>query len=206
MLELPLYDNLVEVRQAALGCTACGRSETRNQVVFGAGNDRADIMIVGEAPSATDDQTGQPYTGPAGDLLDTLLGEAGINREDVWITNLLRCFQGRQRGGRLENQPARITEIRACSRWLNLEIQYVQPSVLIALGSPAAKALIAKDFKLTENRGSIHHRPDGIRVVATTQPAYVMRLVEIVDQVTADAERARLVSDLVVAREASAGS
>ena len=144
MMELPLYQSLDEVRADALNCRACGRARTRRQVVFGAGDPDAKIMIVGEAPSATDDDTGLPYTGPAGDYLDELLAEAGTSRDAIWITNLLRCFEGRRRGGRIENQPARLAEIRACSRWLNLEIQYVAPKAIIAMGSPAAHALISQ--------------------------------------------------------------
>lgn len=196
MMELPLYNSLEEVRQAALGCRACRRAETRRQVVFGAGNPNADLMLVGEAPSSTDDATGIPYSGPAGDVLDELLIEAGASREEVWITNLLRCYEGRERDGRPENQPARTSEIRACVRWLNLEIQYVSPRVIVAVGAPAARALISPDFRLTEQRGAIHTRPDGIKVIATTQPAYVMRLRNLADQETADTERARLLDDL----------
>ncbi|HLT18990.1 MAG TPA: uracil-DNA glycosylase [Thermomicrobiales bacterium] len=196
MMELPLYNSLEEVRQAALGCRACRRAETRRQVVFGAGNPNADLMLVGEAPSSTDDATGIPYSGPAGDVLDELLIEAGASREEVWITNLLRCYEGRERDGRPENQPARTSEIRACVRWLNLEIQYVSPRVIVAIGAPAARALISPDFRLTEQRGAIHTRPDGIKVIATTQPAYVMRLRNLADQDTADTERARLLDDL----------
>jgi DNA polymerase len=160
-------------------------------------------MLVGEAPSSTDDATGLPYTGPAGDLLDDLLIEAGTTRDAVWITNLLRCFEGRERDGRHENQPARTSEIRACARWLNLEIQYVKPKVIVALGAPAARALIDPDFKLTDGRGTPHARPDGIQVIATTQPAYVMRLRNIVDQETAEAERLHLIADIKIAIEAA---
>ncbi len=205
MMELPLYANIEEVSADALGCRACGRAETRAQVVFGAGNRDADLMIVGEAPSATDDSTGLPYTGPAGEVLDELLAEAGTQRDAVWITNLLRCFEGRRRDGRLENQPARTSEIRACSRWLNLEIQYVKPRVIVAMGSPAAHALISPEFKLTEQRGTAHRRSDGTQVIATTQPAYVMRLVNLADRETAERERERLVADLQRAVELATG-
>lgn len=206
MMELPLYGNIDEVRAAAMQCQACGRAETRTRVVFGAGDPDASLMIVGEAPSSTDDSTGLPYTGPAGDVLDGMLAEAGTSRDDIWITNLLRCFEGRRRDGRLENQPARTTEIRACSRWLNLEIQYVKPRVIVAMGSPAARALISPDFKLTEERGTVHRRSDGIQIIATTQPAYVMRLVNLVDRDAADRERELLVADLSRAVELSAAT
>ncbi len=203
MMELPLYTSIDEVRSDALGCRACGRADTRRQVVFGAGDPNANLMLVGEAPSSTDDSTGLPYTGPAGDLLDQLLEEAGTSRDEVWITNLLRCFEGRRRDGRLENQPARTSEIRACSRWLNLEIQYVRPTVIVAMGSPAARALISPDFRLTEQRGQEHRRSDGIVVIATSQPAYVMRLVNLVDREKSDHERAMIVADLKLATKIS---
>ncbi len=199
MMELPLYSNIDEVRQAANGCQACGRAETRTQVVFGAGNPGARIMLVGEAPSSSDDVSGIPYSGPAGDLLDELLAEAGTTREQIWITNLLRCFEGRERGGQVENQPARLTEIRACSRWLNLEIQYVDPAVILAIGAPAARALIGSDFRLTERRGKPVTRPDGRTVVATLQPAYVMRIGSIVDDVARVESRALVLADLTLA-------
>jgi DNA polymerase len=205
MMELPLYANIDEVRQAALGCRACGRSETRRQVVFGAGNSNADLMLVGEAPSATDDSTGLPFTGPAGDMLDDLLIEAGTSRDEIWITNLLRCFEGRRRDGRIENQPARQREIQACKRWLDLEIQYVDPKVILAVGAPAAKALIAPDFKLTEQRGQPVQRPDGRTAIATIQPAYVMRLRTLVDEAAEAAAREQLVDDLRLAVRTAAG-
>lgn len=199
MMELPLYASIEEVRQAALDCRACGRAETRRQVVFGAGNPEARLMLVGEAPSSTDDSTGLPFTGPAGDLLDELLEEAGTSRDEVWITNLLRCFEGRRRDGRIENQPARQGEIRACKRWLDLEIQYVNPRVILAVGAPAAKTLIAPDFKLTEQRGVLIQRADGRTAIATIQPAYVMRLRSLVDDAASNAARKEFVADISAA-------
>jgi DNA polymerase len=163
-------------------------------------------MLVGESPSATDDSTGLPFTGPAGDLLDELLEEAGISRDEIWITNLLRCFESRQRDGRVENQPARQGEIRACKRWLDLEVQYVDPRVILAVGAPAAKALIAADFKLTEQRGVPVQRADGRIAIATLQPAYVMRLRSLVDESTEAAAREHLVADLRLAVRTAAGS
>src|SRR5690606_31824455 len=84
MMELPLYNNVDEIREAARSCTACARSAERRQVVFGHGNPEADLMLVGEAPSAADDSTGLPFTGPAGTLLDEVLAEAGVERRQLW--------------------------------------------------------------------------------------------------------------------------
>jgi uracil-DNA glycosylase len=156
-------------------------------------------MLVGEAPSSTDDSTGKPFTGPAGRLLDDLLQEAGIHRRDIWITNLTRCFAGRTRNGRMENRPASAREITACSTWMGVELQFVNPRVILAIGTPAAKALIGGGFRLQAQRGEVVERPDGRLVIATIQPAYVMRLTSIVDRAASAAARADLASDIRLA-------
>lgn len=202
MLELPLYASLDEVRDAADACIACGRADGRTQVVFGAGNPRASLMLIGEAPSATDDDTGKPFTGPAGKLLDRILGELGLHRRDLWITNLVRCFDGALKNGRMENRPAKVSEIRACALWRDLEIRFVDPAVILAVGAPAAKALLGSDFKLQESHGQLFRRPDGRQVVATIQPAYVMRL-QSLDEPAHERARAQLVEDIRVAATAA---
>src|SRR5688572_12544311 len=110
MLELPLYPTLESARLAFAECRACARCETRDQVVFGLGNPDAALMLVGEAPSPTDDKTAKPFTGPAGKLLDQFLEEVGLHRRDLWITNLVRCFDGTLKNGRMENRPVRAGE------------------------------------------------------------------------------------------------
>lgn len=156
-------------------------------------------MIVGEAPSSTDDDTGKPFTGPAGRLLDRILAEVGIERGDVWITNLTRCFAGRERNGRVENRPAAVREMDACQTWMDLELRYVNPRVILAVGAPPAKRLIDRAFRLQEQRGTIIERPDGRLVIATIQPAYVMRLTSLVDKAASDAAREQLVGDIRLA-------
>lgn len=199
MQELPLYQSIEEVREAADGCRACERSQTRQQVVFGAGYPQAPLMLIGEAPSSTDDATGKPFTGPAGKLLDAVLDEAGIDRHSIWITNLVRCFAGRERDGRVENRPARVGEINACRRWLDLEIKFVNPRAILAIGAPAARFLINRDFQLREQRGVTVERPDGRRALATIQPAYVMRLRNLVDEAAYRDARQQLASDVRLA-------
>lgn len=156
-------------------------------------------MLVGEAPSATDDATGQPFTGPAGRLLDEMLAEHGLHRRDLWITNLVRCFAGRIRDGRPENRPVKAGELAACAQWMNQELMFVNPAVILAIGAPAAKALIAKDFKLQEQRGQLFERPDGRTAIATLQPAYVMRLRNLVDHDAYLAARKLLSDDIALA-------
>ena len=198
MQELPLYPTLASARLAALDCVACGRAAERTQVVFGAGNSQAALMLVGEAPSSTDDQTGKPFTGPAGKLLDRLFEEIGVQRRDVWITNLTRCYAGVMRNGRAENRPVKAGEIKACRTWMDLEISYVNPKVLLAVGAPAAKQLIGPEFRLKEQHGEFFERADGRLVTATVQPAYVMRLLSIAPEAY-DFARASLVVDLQLA-------
>ena len=202
MQELPLFPTLESARLAARECVACGRSGERIQVVFGAGNPGAALMLVGESPSSTDDQTGKPFTGPAGRLLDRLFEEIGIHRRDVWITNLTRCFAGVVRNGRTENRPVKAGEIKACRFWMDLEIGYIDPKVLLAVGAPAAKQLIGPDFRLKEQHGEFFERPDGRLVTATVQPAYVMRLLSIEPEAY-DMARAALVIDVQLAAAAA---
>jgi uracil-DNA glycosylase len=198
MLELPLYPTLESARLAVADCRACARSGTRDQVVFGLGNPDAALMLVGEAPSPTDDKTGKPFTGPAGKLLDQLLDEAGLHRRDLWITNLVRCFDGALKNGRMENRPVRAGEAKACRTWLDLELRYVNPKVILAIGAPAARHLIGPDFRLQEQHGQLIPLANGRLVIATIQPAYVMRLATINPDAQA-AARAQVVSDICIA-------
>jgi DNA polymerase len=202
MLELPLFPTLESARLAVNDCRACSRSETRDQVVFGFGNPHADLMLVGETPSPTDNMTGKPFTGPAGKLLDKVLDEIGLHRRDLWITNLVRCFDGSLKNGRMENRPVRAGEAKACRTWLDLEIRYVDPKVILAIGAPAARHIIGPDFRLQEQHGQLISLANGRTAVATIQPAYVMRLASINPDAQA-AVRDQLVSDIRVAARAA---
>jgi uracil-DNA glycosylase family 4 len=202
MLELPIFPTLESARLAVAGCRACPRSATRDQVVFGLGNPDATLMLVGEAPSPTDNSTGKPFTGPAGKLLDQMLDELGLHRRDLWITNLVRCFDGSLKNGRMENRPVRAGEAQACRTWLDLELRYVNPKVVLAIGAPAARYIIGRDFRLQEQHGQLVPLPDGRTAVATIQPAYVMRLATINPDAQANA-RAQLVNDIRIAARAA---
>lgn len=202
MMQLPLYPTLESARLAADGCVACGRADGRTQVVFGHGNPDARLMLIGEAPSSTDDDTGKPFTGPAGKLLDALLRDLGVHRRDLWITNLVRCFDGGMKNGRMKNRPARVSEIKACAMWRDLEIRYVNPRVILAVGAPAAKHIIGSDFRLKEQHGEIFELPDGRKALATVQPAYVMRL-KAHDEDAHQLGMAQLIDDLRIAVRAA---
>lgn len=201
MQSLPLYPTLESAASACQECRACPRFQTRQIVVFGSGDPRARLMLVGEAPSATDDATGKPFTGPAGKLLDAVLAEAGISRSAIWITNLVRCFAGRERNNRPENRPASAREIAACRIWMSTELQLVHPRVILAIGAPAARELIDPEYRLQEQRGQIHSLPGGRQAIATYQPAYVMRLANLVDRAASDEARRMLAADVRLAVE-----
>lgn len=187
-MQLSFYTSLDEVRTEARKCQGCSRAEQRYQVVMGAGDPNARLMLIAEYPSQSDDRTGIPYSGPAGDYLDVLLEHAGINRSVIYITNIVRCYStgtGRT-GDRISS--ATQAQQRACSVWTDLEVQFVRPDVILALGGPSAKALIDSDFELTAQRGQWYTRTDGIDVLATYQPAYVLRLGRHDPQAAKDAE------------------
>lgn len=202
---LPLfsdYDSLDAARAAAMRCIRCTLSASRNHVVFGAGNPNAAIMLIGQGPSLTDDQTGLPYTGPAGEYLDTALQQAGLRRDEVWLTNLHKCVATKlnQETNRPEMRPPKAAEVAACNGWLEQELFWIKPTVLVAIGGPAAQTLLGKDFQLGEQRGQWLAGPQGIPTLATYQPTYLKRLSEW-DRPAAVQGWRDLIADLRAARE-----
>jgi uracil-DNA glycosylase family 4 len=160
-------DELKVLGDEASGCTACRLSETRTQVVFGVGAFDADVMFVGEAPGRNEDLEGEPFVGAAGALLDRLLGEVGIDRDDVYIANVLKC---RPPG----NRDPRPDEIEACKGYLKRQLELVDPAVVMTLGNFATKLLLKRNVGITRLRGSVYpwwHR----HLVPTFHPAAALR-------------------------------
>ncbi|MEZ4770127.1 MAG: uracil-DNA glycosylase [Caldilineales bacterium] len=173
----PQYDTLPAVKKACLACTRCELSQTRHTVVFGAGDPAARLMLIGQGASQTDDRTGIPYSGPAGEYLDKALESAGLSREQVWITNVTKCLAAKEgKDGRVELRPPRKAELDACRPWLEDELLLIRPAAIVAVGGPAAQALIDPGFNLTEHRGQWYDGPGGIPTLATYQPTYLVRL------------------------------
>jgi DNA polymerase len=202
---LPLfsdYESLDDVRAAGLRCLRCPLSASRNRVVFGAGNAEAKIMLIGQGPSLTDDNTGLPYTGPAGEFLDTALQQAGLNRAEVWLTNLHKCVATKvdKNSGRTEMRPPKMEEVNACNEWLEQELFWVKPRVIVAIGGPAAQTLLGSAFHLSEQRGQWLPGPHSIPTLATYQPTYLKRLSQW-DRPAAVQGWRDLVADLRAARE-----
>lgn len=157
-------------------CTDCGLSKTRANVVFGNGDTAAKLTIVAEGPSAADNHTTFPFSGPAGELLDEVLIANGLMRSDIWLTNIIKCRAADFKDGVLKNRPPKSAEIKACAKWLNGELTLIQPAVILCMGAPAAKTLIHRSFRITEQRGhwftDTHYAPFAM---ATFNPAYVLR-------------------------------
>lgn len=158
---------LTVLREDVVGCTRCRLSETRTQVVFGDGTVEAEVMVVGEAPGADEDRTGVPFVGKAGRMLDLLLAAVGFPRERVYICNVLKCRPP-------ENRDPAPDEVARCAPYLKRQIELVQPRVILAVGRFAAQSLTRSDASMARLRGRAHEY-EGVPVVATYHPAYLLR-------------------------------
>jgi uracil-DNA glycosylase family protein len=172
---IPAGATLDELREIAAGCTACDLWRLGTQTVFGEGARPAELMLVGEQPGDREDREGRPFVGPAGALLDRALGDAGIERERVYISNVVKHFKWTPKGKRRIHDTPNEREIVACRPWLEAEIELVTPSVLVCLGATAAKALLGRGFRLTRHRGELFESELGPLVTATLHPSAVLR-------------------------------
>jgi uracil-DNA glycosylase family 4 len=155
------------IRVELHNCSRCKLSPTRKNIVFGSGNPRADLMFVGEAPGADEDEQGLPFVGRAGQLLTKIIESIGLRREEVFICNILKC---RPPG----NRNPEPDEIAACEQFLFRQIEAVKPKVICALGAFSAKTLLGSNEPISRLRGSlIDYR--GIKLMATFHPAYLLR-------------------------------
>ncbi|EPH45684.1 UdgX family uracil-DNA binding protein [Streptomyces aurantiacus] len=210
---VPARGGLPALRRAAADCRGCPLYADATQTVFGAGPARARLMLVGEQPGDQEDRAGEPFVGPAGRLLRSALGEAGIEDEQAYFTNAVKHFkfapvtEGRKR--RIHKAPS-LGELTACRPWLAAEIKRVDPELVVALGATAGKSLLGSSFKVTESRGALlsltpgadlpltaeekhDSDDDGRRLLATVHPSAVLRAKD------RDEAFAGLVSDLRVA-------
>jgi DNA polymerase len=195
-------ESLEERGAAAAACRACDLWRNATQTVFGEGSERAAVMMVGEQPGDREDLEGRPFVGPAGRVLDTALQEVGIDRDLVYMTNVVKHFKWRPRGKRRIHQKPNAEEIRACRPWLESELALVKPRVLVCLGSVAAQALLGREFRVTRERGRFVESTLAERVTATVHPSSILRAGD--DEARALAME-QFVEDLrVVAREVSA--
>ena len=167
-------DALAEVARAAKECQACPLWEIGTQTVFGSGPADARLMFVGEAPGQQEDRQGKPFVGPAGSLFDQALARAGIDRPEVYVTNTVKHRPWQAQNGRQKNRAPKQSEINACRPWLTEELRLIGPELIVCLGAVAAKAILGRDFKLTQQRGQWLPGPNGAEVLATLHPSYVL--------------------------------
>ncbi len=173
---MPEGGGVAALRRAAAGCRGCELWSAATQTVFGEGPARAELMLVGEQPGDREDLSGHPFVGPAGRVLDSALGMAGIDRDAVYLTNAVKHFRWNARGKRrLHERPAR-SHIVACTPWLRAELERIEPRVLVLMGAVAAQSLLGPDFSVMRERGVVHEAPDGLpTVVATVHPSSILR-------------------------------
>ena len=173
------------LREQVAGCRRCALCESRTQTVFGVGNRRAQLLIIGEAPGAEEDRRGEPFVGRAGQLLNSMLRAIGCAREDVYIANVLKC---RPPG----NRDPSPTEVASCLPYLQRQIELLSPALILVVGRIAAQNLLATDVPIARLRGMVHRfGTTGIPVVVTYHPAYLLR---------SPGEKRRAWTDLKLAR------
>ncbi|MDQ6972268.1 MAG: uracil-DNA glycosylase [Mariprofundaceae bacterium] len=162
-----LPGNLADLRAAAASCRACGLSEQRRQVVFGQGSEQPEVLFIGEAPGEQEDAQGEPFVGPAGQLLNRMLGSVHWSREQVYIMNIIKCRPPRNRDPKPE-------EIQACSRWFDAQWDVLQPRLVCLLGRVAAQRVLGSDAPLSALRGHWHEYR-GVPVLVSYHPSYLLR-------------------------------
>jgi DNA polymerase len=141
---IPPRPTLTSLKNAAAGCKACDLWEKGTQTVFGDGARRSRVMFVGEQPGNEEDLSGKPFVGPAGRLFDSALDDAGIDRKQTYVTNVVKHFKWEPRGKRRIHKKPNATQIAACRPWLEAELLVVKPDVIVALGATAAQSLISR--------------------------------------------------------------
>jgi DNA polymerase len=158
-----------ELRAQVAVCTQCELHQGRTQTVFGVGNERAEWMLIGEAPGAEEDKQGEPFVGRAGQLLTSMIVAMGMRREDVFICNILKCRPP-------SNRDPKPEEAAACSGYLRRQIELVKPKIILAIGRIAAQNLLNTDTPIGKMRGRVYKHPTkDIPVIVTYHPAYLLR-------------------------------
>jgi uracil-DNA glycosylase len=168
--------SMAEIRDLAAGCRACDLWARATQTVFGEGPSSARVLVVGEQPGNSEDLEGVPFVGPAGRLLDRVLGEAGIDRRTVYLTNVVKHFKWRRAPSgkrRIHDKPNR-GQVEACRPWLEAEVMRVRPEIIVCLGATAAQALLGRDFRVTRDHGQVLASDLG-PALATIHPSAILR-------------------------------
>jgi len=189
----PSRKSLKAFREAAADCKACDLWKRGTQTVFGEGSRRAEVFFVGEQPGNEEDLTGQPFVGPAGRLFNDALAEAGIDRAQTYVTNVVKHFKWEPRGKRRIHKKPNSSEIAACRPWLEAELALVKPKVIVCLGATAAQALLGPKFRVLKQRGQFIESTLSPYIMATVHPSAILRAP---DDETRHAEKRRFIDDL----------
>lgn len=190
---IPKDPTLETLRAAAPDCRACNLWADATQPVLGEGPTDARVVMVGEQPGDQEDRNGAPFVGPAGRILDEALGQAGIVREDVFVTNAVKHFRYKLRGKRRIHQSPDRWQVTACLPWLRAELAIVAPEVVVCLGATAAKALLGPSIRIGRDRGRALDSDLAGRVTVTAHPSAILRITEAGER---EAAMAELVADL----------
>ena len=190
---IPERPTIPKLWQAAQGCRACDLYKNATQAVLGIGPREAAAFFIGEQPGDQEDLAGKPFVGPAGKVLDEALVEAGLPREEVFVTNAVKHFKWEPRGKRRIHDKPNLGEVKACRPWLETELAIVKPQVIVCLGATAAQSLMGSKFKITAERGKFFETPWAPWLTATLHPSAILRMP---DDLMRREARATFVSDL----------
>jgi uracil-DNA glycosylase len=192
-LLIPKPLSLLSLKTAAADCRACDLWKKGTQTVFGEGRRQSKLMFIGEQPGNEEDLTGKPFVGPAGRLFDEALAEAGIDRQQAYVTNVVKHFKWEPRGKRRIHKKPNSLEIAACHPWLEAEVALIKPEIVVALGATAAQTLLGPKFRVTKQRGEFLESTLAAYVMATVHPSSILRAP---DDETRRLEYRRFVDDL----------
>jgi len=171
----PKVAQLEELHAQADACRRCQIGYTRTKVVCGVGNPASRLVLVGEGPGENEDRQGEPFVGRAGELLNKMLAAIDLRREDVFITNTIKCRASVEENGRVANRAPLQEEMQNCREYLDRELAIVRPRIILALGAPAAKSFLGASFSITRQRGIWYAGPNGCDLMVTFHPAYILR-------------------------------
>ena len=192
---LPRKRSLATLQDALPKCRGCGLWRAATHAVLGEGPPHASLMLVGETPGNDEDLAGRPFVGPAGKLLNSALEDAELDREQLYVSNVVKHFKWEPRGKRRLHKRPSPQEIWACRPWLDAELDIVQPQAVVCLGATAAQALLGRSFRVTKQRGQLLPSPIARLVMATVHPASILRAPTPEER---ELERERFVADLRV--------
>jgi DNA polymerase len=191
----PKADSVAALRDEAADCRACHLWKDATQTVFGEGPQHASVMMVGEQPGDKEDLAGKPFVGPAGQMLDRALKEAGVNRDKVYVTNAVKHFKFVPRGKIRLHQKPNTPEIKACRQWYERELKSIKPDLVVAMGATAAQSVFGRITPINKSRGRLIDLDDGGKALVTVHPSYLLRLP---DEDAKAREYQRFVNDLKI--------